>query len=76
MLLIGVASGCNWAETLSARLPNGFGQVARPGTVFLGGKLLNHRQRKMWLKPVLFNKPEYRPKHRRHAGYGNPPGQA
>ena len=40
MLLMGVASGCNWAETLSAWLRNGFQQAASAGKVFLGGKFV------------------------------------
>ena len=57
VLLIGLASGCDWAEILSARLPHGFGWVARPDEVFLDGRLINHRQRKMCIKPVHFHKP-------------------
>ncbi len=47
VLLIGVASGCDWQRTLSARPSNGFGDAACPGKIFFGGKIVKNGQRKV-----------------------------
>ena len=47
MQIIGVASGCDWAENLIGMASDGFGQAACPGKVFLGGKFVTNGQGKM-----------------------------
>ena len=81
VLLIGVASGCDTAEALSAPLPNGFGYTVRPGKVFLDSKFVNLSEicvKQTWhrpeppARPRVLSKGPFSRKEAHHAHYQSP----